>query len=101
MMHSGDDTDDLALLGYGLQLFADRIFTGEVAAGECLVDQRNGRRVAIVVCSETAPADQSNSGRPEEIGTGPAEVGLEFRVGGCLTAIDAKARPVVLLAERQ
>ena len=61
VVHSFRDTDDLHPFVFHFESLADRIFSGQYFAGHRFIDDRDPRRVLVVVSSKLAAGDQAGS----------------------------------------
>jgi len=89
------DANDFGFHAEGdeMEVFADRIFVGEIGAGEEIVNNDDGGRVLVVLGSEIAAAFQRNAHGGLETGFGKIEQSLRHVLlrGGFGLAFDPEA----------
>ena len=91
-LHVFRDTDDLHPIVFNLEPLADRIFCRPIFRRHCFVDDRDARRILVVVLGEFATGDKRDLKRREIILADLKIVRVRLLIGRGLIAIDLDRR---------
>src|SRR5262245_65325040 len=88
-----------------LHALAERILSGPVTLRRCLVNQRDERRVTVILRSHESPVDQGNSHRLKVVWRDGArkDAGARLRrqIGHFGASLDGNARAPIAAGDRQ